>query len=189
MAAFWSTYTNKVDKKGRVSIPAAFRPHLVCKAFQGVVVFPAFRGAALECRNWDQMDEMTRTISGLPEFSPEREVLSAALFGAATPLPFDPEGRILLPKHLIEYAGIDHEAAFVGKGDSLQNWEPSALAKFMADARAQVAARGLSLPPRGGVGMPTSPMGGMMSGMGGAGSGFGGAGFGVSPSSDEESGQ
>lgn len=149
MAAFWSTYTNKVDKKGRISIPAAFRPHLACKDFQGVVVFPAFRSPALECRTWDQMDEMTRTISGLPEFSPEREMLSAALFGAATPLPFDPEGRIVLPRHLADHAGIVAEAAFVGKGDSFQIWEPQALATFMADARAQVAARGLSLPARG----------------------------------------
>jgi len=154
MAAFWSTYTNKVDKKGRVSIPAAFRPHLICQNFQGVVVFPAFRSPALDCRSWDQMDELTRAISQLPEFSPEREILSTALFGAATPLPFDPEGRILLPKSLIEQAGLGEEAAFVGKGDSFQIWSPKALQKFMAEAREKVAAQGLSLPVRP-PGLPT----------------------------------
>lgn len=148
MAAFWSTYTNKVDKKGRVSIPAAFRPHLICQSFQGVIVFPAFRASALECRSADQMDVLTQAIGHLPEFSPERDVLSAALFGAATPLPFDPEGRILLPKALTDSIGIAEEAAFVGKGDSFQIWEPKALAAFMAEARERVARDGISLPGR-----------------------------------------
>ncbi len=148
MAAFWSTYTNKVDKKGRVSIPAAFRPHLTSQYFQGVVVFPSFRSPSLDCRSWEQMESLTQSISHLPEFSPEREALSAVLFGAATPLTFDPEGRILLPQHLVDHLGISTEAAFVGKGDSFQIWEPAALVKFMAEARAQVAEKGISLPVR-----------------------------------------
>lgn len=153
MAAFWSTYTNKVDKKGRVSIPAAFRTHLIGPSFQGVVIFPAFRSPALECRSYEQMDRMTDAISALPEFSPERDALATALFGASVPLPFDTEGRILLPKHLADHAGIAEEASFLGKGDSFQIWEPKALTRYMAEARERVALQGLSLPvkPVGGA--------------------------------------
>lgn len=158
MAAFWSTYTNKVDKKGRVSIPAAFRSHLMGPAFQGVVIFPAFTSSALECRSFEQMDKMTDAIAALPEFSPEREALATALFGASVPLPFDTEGRIVLPKHLADHAGISEEAAFIGKGNSFQIWSPVALAKHVAEARALVASQGLSLPPLAKI--PTSNTGG-----------------------------
>lgn len=157
MAAFWSTYTNKVDKKGRVSIPAAFRTHLIGPSFQGVVVFPAFRSSALECRSYEQMDRMTDAIDALPEFSPERDALATALFGASVPLPFDTEGRIVLPKHLADHAGITDEAAFLGKGNSFQIWEPKALAKHMAEARDRVALQGLSLPA---LHKPTTPQNG-----------------------------
>ena len=146
MAAFWSTYTNKVDKKGRVSIPAAFRKPLTGPDFQGVVVFPALRVPALECRSWEQMDELARAVDALPEFSPERDALAASIFGVSMPLPFDPEGRILLPKHLAELAAITSDAAFVGLGKSFQIWEPAALARFQAEARQRIVREGLSLP-------------------------------------------
>lgn len=150
MAAFWSTYTNKVDRKGRVSIPAAFRPHLIGPDFQGVMVFPAFRSPALECRSAVQMEELAKTVDALPEFSAERDALAAAIFGAATPLSFDPEGRIVLPKQLAEHANITTEAAFVGMGKSFQIWEPTAFRTFQQEARERVVREGLSLPRRDG---------------------------------------
>ena len=137
---------NKVDRKGRVSIPAAFRPHLIGKSFQGVVVFPAFRSPALECRSWEQMEELSTAVDALPEFSAERDALAAALFGASVPLSFDPEGRIILPKHLADHANIASEAAFVGMGKSFQIWEPNAFKRFQLDAREKVAREGITLP-------------------------------------------
>ena len=149
MAAFWSTYINKVDRKGRVSIPATFRPHLIGKSFQGVVVFPAFRSAALECRSWEQMDELSSAVDALPEFSAERDALAAAIFGSSTPLSFDSEGRIILPKALADHANLTTEAAFVGMGKSFQIWEPAAFKRFQLDARDKVAREGISLPRKG----------------------------------------
>lgn len=149
MAAFWSTYMNKVDRKGRVSIPAAFRPHLINKDFQGVIVFPAFRSPALECRSWDQMDELSRAVDALAEFSAERDALAAAIFGSSVPLTFDPEGRIVLPKALADHAHITTEAAFVGMGRSFQIWEPGAFRHFQQEAREKVAREGIALPRKG----------------------------------------
>ncbi len=153
MAAFWSTFTNKIDRKGRVSIPAAFRKPLIGPDFQGVVVFPALHSRALECRSWDQMDGMAAAVEQLPEFSPERDALAVTVFGASVPLPFDPEGRISLPAHLMEHAGLTEEVAFVGMGRTFQMWEPAALAAFKAEARAQAVRDGITMPrkPQGSV--------------------------------------
>jgi len=154
MAVFWSTYTNKVDRKGRVSIPAAFRKPLIGNEFQGVMVFPALQSPSLEGRSWDQMEELAKGVEALPEFSLERDALAAAIFGNSVPLPFDPEGRIILPQHLVEHANITTEAAFVGLGRSFQIWEPKALAAFQAEARDRIRRDGLTLPAR-----PTPPAG------------------------------
>lgn len=146
VAAFWSTYINKLDRKGRISIPAAFRPHLIGPSFQGVVIFPAFRSPALECRSWEQMDDLSRAVDALPEFSAERDALATAIFGASIPLSFDTEGRILLPQSLVAHANLASEAAFVGMGRSFQIWEPKALQDFQTAAREKVARDGISLP-------------------------------------------
>lgn len=149
MAIFWSTYINKVDRKGRVSIPAAFRKPLTAKEFSGVLLFPALRSPSLEGRSWEQMEELAKGIERLPEFSLERDALSAAIFGGSVPLPFDPEGRVLIPAPLLTHAGITTEAAFVGLGRSFQIWEPAALTKFQNEARDRIRRDGLTLPSRG----------------------------------------
>lgn len=151
MGAFWSTYINKIDRKGRVSIPAAFRPHLINDVFQGVVIFPAFRSPALECRSKEQMEELAKSVDALPEFSAERDALAAAIFGASVPLTFDPEGRIILPLHLVKHANLSNEAAFVGMGRSFQIWEPGAFKRFQQDAREKVAREGITVPRAGGA--------------------------------------
>ena len=46
-------------------------------------------------------------------------------FGEAEKLPFDKEGRIILPKNLIDHSGIKNQALFVGLGPTFQIWEPT----------------------------------------------------------------
>jgi MraZ protein len=153
MAAFWSTYTNKIDRKGRVSIPALFRKPLIGPDFQGVVVFPGLHSTALECRSWEQMDKLAETVDQLPEFSLQRDTLAVTIFGSSTPLSFDTEGRITLPQNLIEHAGLSDEVAFVGLGRTFQMWQPEALAQFQQEARARAQREGIVLPrkPEGGA--------------------------------------
>src|ERR1700731_1136784 len=60
---FLSTYTNKVDRKGRVSVPATFRSTLATQRHPNlVIVFPSFRLPALECTGSDRMEEMQERI-------------------------------------------------------------------------------------------------------------------------------
>ena len=148
MALFLSTFINKVDRKGRVSVPATFRASLASQSFAGIVVFPAVNLRALEASGIDRIEELNGRVEQLAEFSDEREAIST-IFADAQQLPFDSEGRILLPPELCEHAGIVLEggAAFVGHGSTFQIWEAARFEAYQQERRAR--ARGITLPPKG----------------------------------------
>lgn len=156
MKLFLSTYTNKVDAKGRVSVPAQFRGALQAlsasqsessDAASGFVVFPAARHAALEGFSWTMMDELSRRLDQFPIFSSPQDDLAAAVFASATPVSYDETGRILLPKDLLAHAGITDTALFVGLGNKFQIWQPERFAARQAEALSHVQQQGLTLPP------------------------------------------
>jgi len=134
VALFLSTFVNKVDRKGRVSVPATFRTVLSQQSFSGVVVFPSLRSAAIEGSGIDRFERLAEGIDDLNPFSDEHDDFSKAIFGKAHQLPFDSEGRIIIPENLLAHAGITEHAAFVGQGRSFQIWEPDAFAQREAEA-------------------------------------------------------
>lgn len=146
VALFLSTYVNKIDKKGRISVPASFRAALVSQSFQGVVLFRGQAHSCLEGFGHDYMDEIGARLDRFDLFSEEQDELATAIFAQAAPLPFDGEGRIVLPPDLIAHAGLGEEAAFAGMGRKFQIWEPAALRARAEDARAAIRAKGLTLP-------------------------------------------
>jgi len=147
---FFSTFVNKVDRKGRVSVPATFRAAVADQSFPGIIVFPSFKYTALDASGIRRMEEMSERLNTLDEFSDEHENL-AMLFAAAQPLPFDTEGRIVLPESLVEYAHVTESAAFVGLGKSFQIWEPNRFADHQATLRERARQQGTRLPPLGGL--------------------------------------
>src|SRR5215471_16055936 len=118
---FLSTYVNKVDRKGRVSVPATFRSSLEGQKFHGIVVFPSFQHPALDGTGGDYMEELGERLETLEPFSQEYNDLSM-LFAETHRLPFDSEGRVMLADELKEHANIDTEAMFVGRGSMFQIW-------------------------------------------------------------------
>lgn len=151
MALFLSTYVNKVDRKGRVSVPAPFRAALADQPFQGIVVVRSNLHPALEGFAFSAMQDISDRLDHFDMFSPEQDDLATAIFGGATQLPFDGDGRVLIPQELRDFAGIDAQASFVGLGRKFQIWEPGALATRQDDARGKVKSGGLSLPRGGGA--------------------------------------
>ena len=145
MRLFVSTYLNKVDRKGRVSVPAPFRTVLAGQESPGIVVYPSFKEAAINCSGLAWVDEIGALIETLPEFSDERQRVSS-LFSEMRTLTFDAEGRIMLPDDMIELAGITETAAFVGVGKTFQIWEPEAHKAHQAVMRQLNRDKGLGLP-------------------------------------------
>ena len=143
MALFLSTFVKKIDKKGRVSVPAQFRAALTEESFGGIVVYNSFVNACIEASGMSRIEKLSSGIDNLDPFSDERDAFATAVLGGSFQLQFDSEGRVTLPEDLIKAAGIDEDLVFVGKGPTFEIWEPKAFA-----AKSE-AARKMALEKRG----------------------------------------
>ncbi len=146
MALFLSTQTNKVDAKGRVSVPAGFRATLAGQDFSGVVLLPSNKFPALEGFDMGMIQEISSRLDRFDLFSDTQDDLAATIFANATPLTFDDTGRIGIPKELLAHANITDSAVFVGLGTKFQIWEPNAFAQRKQDALKQVQDKKLTIP-------------------------------------------
>jgi len=156
VAIFIGTYENKVDRKGRVSVPVQFRNMLAGEAFPGIVAFKSHRSVAIEACGFGFMDRLNESMfSALDLYSEDQDDIAATMFGDSQMLPFDGDGRIILPRDMIEFAEITDRAAFIGKGPIFQIWNPDHLARHKAAARTRMRERGLTLPLRPGEGRPS----------------------------------
>jgi len=137
MALFLSTYVNKVDKKGRVSVPSRFRSVLTGKGFESIVLFPTVNGDAIDACGMDVMENLLEKIGGFDPLSEDRESYADVLMSDAIELSVDGDGRIMVPLDMLEEAGIEvgGQCAFVGRGDSFQIWNPAAFATRKKMAR------------------------------------------------------
>jgi len=145
MALFLSTFINKVDKKGRVSVPAPFRAALSGQGFDGIVAFRSYKFPAIEACGYDRMEGLSASVDDLALFSEAQDDLAATIFADARQLPFDSDGRVILPGDLAAHAGITDRAAFVGRGPTFQIWEPKAFQAFQDEARARTRRQGATL--------------------------------------------
>ncbi|MCS6834815.1 MAG: division/cell wall cluster transcriptional repressor MraZ [Anaerolineae bacterium] len=116
---FWGEYTHHLDSKGRVIVPARFRPHL--------------EGAVLT-RGLDQnlvlySRETWRSVLGqlnqIPITNPTARALRRLLFSGAVEVQIDKQGRLLIPSHLREYAQLSDQALMVGMETFIEVWQPS----------------------------------------------------------------
>jgi len=114
MALFLSTHHNKIDKKGRVSVPASFRGELSEESFQGVVLFRSNIHQCLEGFAWSYMQEIGARLDNFDLFSAEQDDLATSVFGTAVQISMDGEGRIILPKDLIDFG---YSRAFLNAAD------------------------------------------------------------------------
>lgn len=144
MGVFTGTHNNKVDKKGRVSVPKTFRALFDGESFQGVYVYPSFRQSALEACPESFMGRIVDSLEDLPMFSDEQDDLSI-IVESAQRLGFDTEGRIIIPEDFLADVGIKDEITFVGRGRTFQLWEPKAYASVRKPAFERARTRGLTL--------------------------------------------
>jgi MraZ protein len=140
MDRFVSHYTLRLDTKGRVSIPAAFRSVLTRDGFEGLYCYPALDRPALDAGGNALLREIETLIARFPPYSEEREQLSAALFGTSEVLRIDGDGRAVLTDALKGHAGIKDEVTFTGLGHKFQIWEPGRFRTELAEATEKVRA-------------------------------------------------
>ncbi len=158
MDQFVSTFTNRIDTKGRVSVPASFRNVLAKDGLDGIYCYPSLDAPALDAGGQRLVDKINSLVEDLAPYSDERDQLATALFGTSEVLTIDQDGRAILPERLREHAGITSHIAFVGLGEKFQLWEPKRFEAYLAEARDKVRdIRKLLGAGRRGSGVPEGP--------------------------------
>lgn len=140
MNGFVSRVTNRIDRKGRVSIPAPFRQVLARDGFEGLYCYPSIDMEAVDCGGNLLLAEIERNLARYAPFSEDHDLLSTAFYGSSDRLTIDSEGRIGLTPALLEITGITSEVTFVGQGYKFQIWEPSRFAAYELTARERARA-------------------------------------------------
>ncbi len=129
---FRGEFTQKVDGKGRVSIPADFRHELQQgdpawsegKAPKFVLVYGDHRRSYLECYTIEAVQQVDEQIADMPRGSIERKMLDKLFHGQSLNLTVDETGRIVLPQRQREKLGLEDQAYFLATGDTFQIWKP-----------------------------------------------------------------
>ncbi len=132
---FLSSFENKLDKKGRVSVPATFRSHLSSMGYNGFISYPSFNHTALEACSQDRIEKLSNTIDSLSPFEEKRDYFATSVLSESISLQFDTEGRVSFTKKLLDHAKIKNDILFVGLGKTFQIWEPKTFEKFKVVAR------------------------------------------------------
>ena len=152
MALLVGRHVNRIDKKGRVSVPKPFRAALSrgradadVDAFSGLYAFPSFKYPALEACDEAFMMRLAEGLEDLDVFSDDQDDLAAVILENARELPMDPEGRIVLTDDLRDYANIKGEVLFVGRGQRMMMWEPAAYEAQRGGAFERAKSRGMTL--------------------------------------------
>jgi MraZ protein len=147
MTHFLGTHQNRLDAKGRVSIPAPFRTALKNGSDQASLILrPSHKQPCIEAWPVPVFSQLEAQMQGLDLFSESHDDMAAALYADAFPLDADKEGRILLPGSLAAHANLTDAVVFMGLGRIFQIWEPEAAERRRAEARERARARGLTLP-------------------------------------------
>ena len=132
---FLSTYENKLDKKGRVSVPASFRSYLSNLGYNGVICYPSFNNQSIEAWPQDRIEKISNAIDSLNPFEEKRDFFATSILSESINLQFDSEGRISLTQKLLKHAKIKNSMIFVGQGKTFQIWEPTLFEKFKVNAK------------------------------------------------------
>ena len=132
---FLSTFENKLDKKGRVSVPASFRSYLSNMGYNGIICYPSFNNQSIEAWPQDRIEKISNTIDTLNPFEEKKDYFATSILSESINLQFDSEGRILLTKKLLKHAKIKSSIIFVGLGKTFQIWEPTNFEKFRVTAK------------------------------------------------------
>jgi len=140
LVEFVGKFLNKIDKKGRVSVPAIWRTKLLGKEFSGIVAQVSDGYKAIDGYSQKYLDRYQQWLDDKDPLLEENEYESTLIFGSSM-LPFDQEGRVLIPDFLRKSSSLNTDALFVGMGRRFRIWAPIAFQEYEKKAREYMTKR------------------------------------------------
>jgi MraZ protein len=138
---FLATFTNKIDAKGRISVPAKYREILEAQGSRALYCRASFVEPAIVAGGAKWISSQTELVGGHDPSSEMHDDFAYSLLGETIELSFDPEGRVALPAELVAHAKLGEAASFVGLGGHFEIWEPRALQVRLIQARRAASER------------------------------------------------
>lgn len=132
LPGFKGEYEHSVDAKGRVAFPAKLRKILRPEAQEN---FTLLRGLepCLYLYPSDEWEKVERKLAKINSFTREGRTVKRNFLRFAEDFSLDKQNRIPLPSHLMEWAGIDNTAIFIGSGERIEVWSPEKLEEVDAN--------------------------------------------------------
>lgn len=130
MASFKGQASYSVDSKGRIAIPAKMRASLT----------PAAKGSFTLTRGFDRCvslypldawEQREAELAALNQYERESRDFVRSVLMWADEATLDGQGRIPLPRHLMEFAGISEKALIIGALDHIEIWDPEVFGRYL----------------------------------------------------------
>jgi MraZ protein len=145
MTQFVGTHFGKLDRKGRISVPAPFRAELEAAATSHLVFRISHQHPCIEARSRAVFQQMMDSVLSLAHFSEDRDDLEAGLIADSSLMRVDGDGRLVLPEEMVTEVGLGEAVAFLGKGDRFEIWDAEKAKAHVAEAKARVREKRLTL--------------------------------------------
>jgi MraZ protein len=115
---FLGRFEHSVDNKGRVAVPARFRGEL-----NGELIVTRGNDRCLYLFTQEAWEPLAAKLNALPTGDEDARNLRRAVFSAAEPVEIDKQGRVMIPDHLRQYAGITGNVFIIGLGAYIEIWD------------------------------------------------------------------
>jgi len=129
------TYECKIDVKGRLLIPSAFKKQLAPVIPKGFVLKRAVFQNCLELYPLDQWEELIKKVNSLNRFKKKNNDFIRRFTAGVKFIELDGNGRLLIPKDLIEISNINREVTLSTSVNIIEIWDKSSYEKAIADSR------------------------------------------------------
>ncbi|MBT8141075.1 MAG: division/cell wall cluster transcriptional repressor MraZ [Gammaproteobacteria bacterium] len=111
-----------LDAKGRLSIPSRYRAQLQ-ETCQGQVVITVDKDYCLLIYPFPEWEDVERKLNRLPNLNKQARRLQRLMIGYASEVEMDGNGRVLLPKELRAFAGLEKQVVLLGQGNKFELWD------------------------------------------------------------------
>ena len=129
------TYECKIDVKGRLLIPSAFKKQLAPVIPRGFVLKRAVFQNCLELYPLEQWEELIKKVNSLNRFKKKNNDFIRRFTAGVKFIELDSNGRLLIPRDLIEFSNINREVTLSTSVNIIEIWDKSSYEKAIADSR------------------------------------------------------
>jgi MraZ protein len=134
---FHGKYINKIDRKGRISIPAKFRDIFLS---EGNNVYLLKRDGCIHVFPEKKMEEFAKDVMNLSAQENNAIKYQRLFFANSEIVEMKPMGRLTIPIHFREYAALTTEVIIIGAGRWIEIWDKKNWEKEISDSKSTIEA-------------------------------------------------